>query len=177
MTGVDLSPTAVEWARDKAKQRGIKAEFFVDDVLQLKTQKNETFDFVLDGDCLHCIAGDGRRMFLDSAWRVLKPGGFLRVQTMTQPILELEKNIQPPFSYDPISKIIFLNGEPFRFVGCPDEIREEVRKAGFEELAYTLTQGVPGKEAQFTNGIKLDAQKVPRESLQGSTDADSLKST
>lgn len=74
--GIGISPTAIEWAKDKALKRTIKAEFVVGDVRALEVYAKDSFGVVLDGYCLHCLIGDAdRKMFLNNVHRVLRPGG------------------------------------------------------------------------------------------------------
>jgi ubiquinone/menaquinone biosynthesis C-methylase UbiE len=78
-TGVDVSPAAVEWARQKAASRGLAAAFRVRDVPDLRDFADSGFDGVLDGYCLHCVIGPDRAKVLAAARRVLRPGGLLHV--------------------------------------------------------------------------------------------------
>jgi SAM-dependent methyltransferase len=78
VTGVDLSPLAVDWARDT--QRG---EFHCADLCDGLTQFADCrFDLVVEGNCLHCIVGDRRAPVLAGIRRVLRPGGILVVSSM-----------------------------------------------------------------------------------------------
>ena len=53
--GVDIAPTAIQWAQESAQARHLKADFRVGNVLDLKGYLDDFFDFVLDGHCFHCI--------------------------------------------------------------------------------------------------------------------------
>jgi len=159
VTGVDLSPTAIEWAREKAKQRGLSAAFLLDDVCELKSQPDAVFDFVLDGHCLHCIVEEGRKMFLDASKRVLKPGGFFRVQHMVQPVLTPEKCFPTPSSYDVGRKIAFMHGKPFRYIPETGELLEELKRAGFEILGQSAISADPGRDDRMTGGLRADLRK------------------
>jgi len=83
--GVDIAPTAVTWAREKAQEQDTDVQFILGSVLDLSTFTDDYFDFVLDGHCLHCIIGDDRRLLFSSARRVLRPGGYFLVNTMCSP--------------------------------------------------------------------------------------------
>jgi SAM-dependent methyltransferase len=129
VTGVDISPFAVEWAREKAVEAGIAASFHVGDVRHLADFADASFDIVLDGQCLHCIIGDADRLaFLRSAYRVLRPGGVLHLRTMCGD--PWTPGLQDGF--DPETRNVFRGGTAIRYMGMPDAIFLEVEAAGFE---------------------------------------------
>ncbi len=126
--GLDIAPTAIEWAQEQARERKLEIDFRVGDVLDLKDYADESFDFVLDGHCLHCIIGDDRKLFLASAFRVLKPQGFFHVRTMCGQAIA--KDLQENF--DVKSRCLILGGIATRYIGLPEDILDEIRAAGFE---------------------------------------------
>jgi len=73
-TGVDISPSAVEQARNKAAERGLTARFEVGDALNL-SQLGLTFDTVIDCGLFHTFDDDGRARYVASLASVLRPGG------------------------------------------------------------------------------------------------------
>lgn len=75
VSGIDISATAIEWAKEKASNARLKANFEVGDVTNLGRWEDGTFDIVVDGHCLHCIIGDDRSEVLKETYRVLKPNG------------------------------------------------------------------------------------------------------
>lgn len=81
VTGVDISQTAINQARQKASQAGVKATFVVQDVNRLDSLPGP-FDVALDVGCLHALqAGDQERYGLGLA-RLLEPGGTLLIWGM-----------------------------------------------------------------------------------------------
>jgi SAM-dependent methyltransferase len=72
--GVDASPTAIERARIKAADRGLKARFEVGDVLRLP-DLGLTFDTVIDSGVFHVFDDDSRARYVTSLAAVLRPGG------------------------------------------------------------------------------------------------------
>jgi cyclopropane fatty-acyl-phospholipid synthase-like methyltransferase len=72
--GVDLAPTAIGIARDKARDRGLQARFVVADALDLATL-GERFDTVLDCGLFHIFADAERPLFVASLAAVTRPGG------------------------------------------------------------------------------------------------------
>lgn len=73
-TGVDVSPRAIERARDKAASRGLEARFEVADALSLQ-DLGLTFDTVIDSGLFHVFDDDSRSVYVASLASVLRPGG------------------------------------------------------------------------------------------------------
>lgn len=134
--GVDISPTAVDSARQKAAQRGLahRATFAVDDVCALATLGDEAFDLVVDGHCLHCIVGDDRAQALQACRRVTKAGGLFVVLTMCGDV----RHPRAKAHFDPVTRTVFHDGKPVRHVGRPDSIVDEVAAAGFEIVHWAV---------------------------------------
>ena len=82
VSGVDIASTSIAWANEKAIQRGLTADFQVGNVCNLNAFPDASFDIALDGNCLHFVIGENRRKFLESAYRVLKPGGWLLITSI-----------------------------------------------------------------------------------------------
>lgn len=127
LTGVEISPTAVAWAQDKARAEGANAAFQVDNVVELASCGNAAFDVVVDGHCLHCIVGADRASCLAAVLRVLRPGGTFIVLTMCGDV----RNKRLLAEYDPASNIAYMNGRPTRYIGKPAAIVAELVAAGF----------------------------------------------
>ena len=72
--GIDFAPTAIEKAKVKAKQRGLKATFRVADALQLQ-KLGWTFDAVIDSGLFHTFDDGDRSQFPRSLASVLPRGG------------------------------------------------------------------------------------------------------
>lgn len=72
--GVDLSPLAIERAREKAAARGIKARFEVADALNL-ADLGLTFDTIIDSGLFHVFDDESRARYVQSLASALRPGG------------------------------------------------------------------------------------------------------
>ncbi len=72
--GIDVAPSAIERARGKAAERGLKARFEVADVLRL-ADLGLTFDTVLDSGLFHVFDDDDRARYVASLAEVLRNGG------------------------------------------------------------------------------------------------------
>ncbi|WP_143437789.1 bifunctional 2-polyprenyl-6-hydroxyphenol methylase/3-demethylubiquinol 3-O-methyltransferase UbiG [Hydrocoleum sp. CS-953] len=57
VTGVDIAPTAINWAIQNAAKANVNVNFIQGDVLKLTEIPDASFDLALDGRCLHCIIG------------------------------------------------------------------------------------------------------------------------
>ena len=72
VTGIDFAPRAIQIAKRKIKNAGVKADLSVGDVTKLNL--NQQFDLVLDIGCFHGV--DDRAAYLDQLTHILAPGGF-----------------------------------------------------------------------------------------------------
>ena len=134
--GVDIAPTGIAWARERAQEQGIQIDFTLGNVLDLEDYSDAFFDFAFDGHCLHCIIGTDRRKFFSSVRRVLKPKGYFLVHTMCSPVDR--KKIQ---GFDPESMCTIINGIATRYFGLADSILDEIRQAGFEIVHWEIERG------------------------------------
>ena len=76
VTAIDLSPTAVEIARRKAADAGVRIDFIVADVLKDKISPGP-FDLVFDRGCFHVFdLPDERSCLIEIIRDRLNPGGY-----------------------------------------------------------------------------------------------------
>jgi len=75
VTGVDISQTAVEIAKENAKKKGVNSYFFVANVLGDLNEVKETFDFAYDWELLHHIFPEKRKKYVENVYRILNSGG------------------------------------------------------------------------------------------------------
>jgi cyclopropane fatty-acyl-phospholipid synthase-like methyltransferase len=73
-TGIDLSPRAIQIAKDKANDRGIPTRFLVWNALAL-ADLNERFDTVLDSGLFHVFDDQQRATYVASLASVVRAGG------------------------------------------------------------------------------------------------------
>jgi SAM-dependent methyltransferase len=76
--GVDVAPTAIAQAREKAVARDIAASFLVADALELE-RLDRTFDCVLDVGLFHTFDDEERRSYVESLSSVARPGTRLQL--------------------------------------------------------------------------------------------------
>lgn len=74
VTGIDISSTAIEYAKAKAIEAGVSIRFMSQDFLQLPF-KDEEFDFVFDMGCFHHVEVNDRLTFIKGVSRVLRKKG------------------------------------------------------------------------------------------------------
>jgi cyclopropane fatty-acyl-phospholipid synthase-like methyltransferase len=72
--GVDISPRAIERARDKAAERALAARFVVADALDLG-QFGQAFDTLIDCGLFHVFDDDARARYVSSLASVLRAAG------------------------------------------------------------------------------------------------------
>jgi len=132
--GIDISPTAIEWAKEKAAKAGVKANFEVGDVTNLGRWGDGIFDIVVDGHCLHCIIGEDRAKVLKETFRVLKPGGLFYVSTMCgEP-----KEPEVVKMFDNETRCMIGGGVARRYIGKPEDILKEIETAGCEIIRQEI---------------------------------------
>ena len=76
VTGIDFVLAAIDQARRKAAERGLKATFLVKDALTLKDWP-ERFDSAVDSGLFHVFNDADRARYVEGLATVLKPGGRL----------------------------------------------------------------------------------------------------
>jgi SAM-dependent methyltransferase len=74
VTGVDSSPTAIRFAREKAEKLGVACSFVVADLLGDLHEVQEKFDFGYDYELLHHFMPEGRETYAKNVASLLNPG-------------------------------------------------------------------------------------------------------
>lgn len=74
VTGMDISPKAIEYAKRKAQKANVKIRLLVENFLNLPFE-DEEFDFVFDMGCFHHVKANDRSTFIRGVHRVLKKKG------------------------------------------------------------------------------------------------------
>jgi SAM-dependent methyltransferase len=75
VTGIDISPTAINIAKENAKKKGIKCNFLVADVLDDLFKVKEEFDFAFEWELLHHVFPEQRREYVENVYELLNPRG------------------------------------------------------------------------------------------------------
>ncbi|MDX3851066.1 class I SAM-dependent methyltransferase [Streptomyces sp. AK02-01A] len=74
---VDLSPVAVAWAQERAREAGVAARFLCGDAFAIPATLSGPYDLVVDSGCFHHLPPHRRVSYLALLDRVLAPGGHL----------------------------------------------------------------------------------------------------
>ena len=128
--GIDIVPTAIEWANRKAIGQKAHADFQVGEVTNLP-YPDKNFNVVIDASCSHCIIGLDRRQFFAEAYRVLKSKGLFILNCLCE---------DPPESlisfFNTESRCLIKGDIAGRYYGKASEILKETEKAGFLNLTW-----------------------------------------
>lgn len=146
--GIDISPVAIDMARQFAAERRLDINYAVSDVCNLPPT-DKLYDLIVDSFCLQCIVTDADRANVFSAVRArLEPQGYYLVATATF----TEARDYSDGMFDEKTGIVYTklteNGRNFedavelsdgwylpnrRHLG-PQVLLEEFREAGFKTL-------------------------------------------
>ncbi|WP_030606689.1 class I SAM-dependent methyltransferase [Streptomyces sclerotialus] len=72
---VDLSPAAVGWARERAREAGADIRFLQGDAFALTAELGGPYDLIYDSGCFHHLPPHRRISYLALLERTLAPGG------------------------------------------------------------------------------------------------------
>ena len=150
--GVDIAPSAIEWARETAAAQGSHAVVDQSDICQGLNYPDAWCDIVVDGHCYHCIIGEDRRKFLAQAFRVLKPNGWLLILTMVNNPAACEDFT----GYDAVRRVQFFDDKAVRYFVEPTELCSELEAAGFEIYSSKV---IPRNDEKGTDRMMIDARK------------------
>lgn len=125
--GIDLSQTAILWAKERFAAAGLTGSFREGDVRDMPIFADESFDSIIDGSCLHCLIGSDRTRCLKEVRRILRPGGAFVVSSMCG----LPKSDEARASFDPQRQYLMKNGEPYRTLKPLTDLAAELACAGF----------------------------------------------
>ncbi|WP_145573299.1 class I SAM-dependent methyltransferase [Yersinia mollaretii] len=129
--GVDFSETAIKWAENHFHQAGLSAHFIVGNVCHIGQCEDATFEFIIDGSCLHCLIDDERRLFFAEVKRLLKPGGRFVISSMCgTPRLANDMT-----AYDPVRHHLLKDGKPWRTLKPLESLINELQAEHFNVLA------------------------------------------
>jgi ubiquinone/menaquinone biosynthesis C-methylase UbiE len=130
VTGLEISTTAVAWAKEKFAEKNLTARFIQGNVAEALPFEDSSFDAALDAACLHCIIGLDRDKVLQEIRRVFRPGGFFLVNHMVNDPRQIPNGSQ----YSSSSRCLEKSGVPYRSLPSFDQLCLELKNAGFDIL-------------------------------------------
>jgi SAM-dependent methyltransferase len=83
VTGLDISPTALKTAEQRAKDAGVDMKFAVADSTKLDGY-TDAFDTVIDSGLFHSLDDDGRRSYTAAVHRATRPGATLLLSCFSE---------------------------------------------------------------------------------------------
>jgi SAM-dependent methyltransferase len=83
VTGLDLSPRSIEYAREQACERGLDIEYNVGDYLELDEDESQDAVLLIYGD-ICVLSAEKRRLLLSRIHRALRPDGHLVLDVTTR---------------------------------------------------------------------------------------------
>ncbi len=81
VTGSDLSPAAVDYAKKRAEKEDAKVTFVVDDILETKLEG--PFDIVFDRGCFHTLPPERRKDYAAVVKKLVKADGWFFLKTFS----------------------------------------------------------------------------------------------
>jgi ubiquinone/menaquinone biosynthesis C-methylase UbiE len=142
VTGIDLSPNSIAWAKEKAavdppEEPGSVA-FHGSSATDLSWLPENRFAFVLDGFLLHCLIGSDRHAYLREVHRVLREDGIFFVQSFCAD--DLDDPAWDSWNIDPETRYRYdEHGIADKYVGTSESILEDLRGAGFAPVEHWMT--------------------------------------
>jgi cyclopropane fatty-acyl-phospholipid synthase-like methyltransferase len=103
VTALEFAPTAIERARDLAKERGVSVDFRQSDVLT-RDWESDAYDLVA-GIFIQFVGPDGRRVQFKGMQKATKPSGLVMLHGYTPKQLEHGTG-GPPFAQNMYTEVI-----------------------------------------------------------------------
>ncbi len=116
VTGVDISPTAVEIAKTRSAKRKLSCDYHVGDVLKFKY--DQTYDFIFDRGCFHHISKKKKPEYVRLINGLLNPKGMFYLLCFSDKNRPYEKNLSK-------DEIRFYFGEYFHIHFIKDSVHKE----------------------------------------------------
>ncbi|WP_248927856.1 class I SAM-dependent methyltransferase [Paenibacillus hamazuiensis] len=141
---VDLSETAIAWARERADAMNAPVRFNCRSVFELEPEQE--YDLVYDSGCLHHISPHRRFQYIRTMHRALKPGGQLGLTCFAP-------------GHEPNSPQEKTDWDVYRYWGMKGGMaysEEKLRRLlgdFFDNVEFRAMKGDPGREDVFGAGF------------------------
>jgi ubiquinone/menaquinone biosynthesis C-methylase UbiE len=158
--GIDLVPEAIQWAKEKMASADITADFKIGNVVQLSDYPDNYFDFIFDGETLHCIIGTDRKKCLANVFRILKYGGYFLVGANLFNTKFISPSDLSKHSYfDPKTQCLYHGNVPYYYLSREQDFLSEVKQAGFQIKYFERTPEIPEYAPISAGWLWIDAVK------------------
>jgi len=134
-TGVDISPSAVRKASERAGREGVEVTFIRDDILN--TQLHGTYGLIVDRGCFHVLDADQRPDYLHAVARLLDENGYLLLKTFHK---QETREAGPPNRFEAADIVRIFSGS-FDVVQCRDSFFESTMDSNPKALFCILKAG------------------------------------
>jgi len=126
VVGVDISPKAVEIAKERCKKRNVMCDYSAGDILKIKS--DQKFDFIFDRGCFHHISNKNKPEYVRLVNRLLKKKSKFFLLCFSDRNPPFEKNLSK-------KDIIDYFSEYFNILFIKDSVHKEP-KAGHKRYLY-----------------------------------------
>ena len=159
--GIDVSPGAIAWAEQNARESGQTVDFRVGSVLDLAETYQAGF-FVYDGDCLFMVVRPDPPKCLSGILQVLKPGGYFRARAhLGRPEVTERLQFKPDRYYDAETRTVVVEGVPIYQYSFRDEFVQELEDTGFAVTKEEVYVPHPDNHPVIEAFMWVDAVKPP----------------
>jgi SAM-dependent methyltransferase len=131
VTGLDISPTALITAEQRAKDAGVVVTFAVADSTKLDGY-TAAFDTVIDSGMFHCLDYDGRRSYAAAVHRATRPGATLLLSCFSDATPVGQEGPRPAVSEQTLREVLGGAGwdiaslQPATVRGEPEGVQVEM---------------------------------------------------
>ncbi len=158
--GVDVVPEAIRWAQEKMSLSKATGVFQIGNVVELKNYSDDYFDFIVDGETLHCIINSDRKRCLANVFRVLKEGGhFLAGANLVNKKFTTSPDLDDESYFDPETRCLYHNNVPYYYLSEEQEFLSEIREVGFQIKYFEKTPGTLENAPFHAGWLWVDAVK------------------
>ncbi|MEZ4814610.1 MAG: class I SAM-dependent methyltransferase [Bdellovibrionota bacterium] len=128
VSGLDISLTAIDWAKEKFARNNLSADFKVHNLAEpIEFWPAESFDLIVDSATLHCIIPPEREAAFTNIRRLLKPNGIFLLSSMVGEPKDLSKLD----FFDSEKRLQRVKNLPLRYTPYLSDLKEEVTSYGF----------------------------------------------
>ncbi|MCJ7777908.1 MAG: class I SAM-dependent methyltransferase [Sedimentisphaerales bacterium] len=125
--GIDIVPEAIRWAQEKMALSNSTADFRVGNIVDLNCYSDNYFDFIFDGETLHCVIDSDRKKCLSSIFRVLKQGGyFLAGANLVNTTFTASPDLDDESYFEPRTRCLYHKNVPYYYLSEEQEFLSEI---------------------------------------------------